>query len=175
MRHFTVTSAFVESPWNWKRTGTPGADHTPKPDLIASINAGLKLAACVGANHTRIGSVIRFSQRRSIESPLASIISPRYVVEPLDRIWRRVAERARSSMYDGSRPSGPAGMAVPWDVVEGAWGGAGGGGCGSAMRSGPSVPGSGARWGAGRNMSQKMNRTMSTAAAEIIAVSRRSM
>src|SRR5258708_39748007 len=98
MRHFTVTSAFVESPSNWKRTGTPAADHTPNPDLIASINAGLKLAAGVGANHTRIGSVIRLLQRRSIESPLASISSPRHGVEPLDRMRRRASERASSSM-----------------------------------------------------------------------------
>src|SRR5712691_13282879 len=123
MRHFTVTSALVESPVKSNRTGTPARTQRPNADLIASRNAGWKLAACVGANHTRIGAVWRLSQRRSIESPLASIISPTYVVEPLDRIWRRVSERARSSMYDGSRPSGPAGMAVPWEVVEGVAGG----------------------------------------------------
>src|SRR5258708_27322751 len=132
MRHFTVTSAFVESPLKSKRTGTPAAAHTPNPDLMASRKAGLKLAACVGAKNTRIGAVVRFSQRRSMESSLASIISPRYVVDPLERMRCRVCERASSSMYDGSRPSGPAGVAVPWGVVEGAWGGAGGGGRGSA-------------------------------------------
>src|SRR6266545_1017494 len=129
MRHFTVTSALLESPPKSNRTGTRASTQRAKAVLIASRNAGWKLAACVGANHTRIGVVWRLSQRRSIESPLDSIISPRYVVEPLDRMRRRVSERARSSMYDGSRPSGPAGMVVPCDVVEGVpvgWVGAGG-------------------------------------------------
>src|SRR2546422_6662298 len=72
MRHFSVTSAFVESASNSNRTGTPAWVHRPNAARTASRNAGWKFAACVGANRTRIGEVVRFSQRRSMESPLAS-------------------------------------------------------------------------------------------------------
>src|SRR2546427_7917391 len=51
MRHLTVTSAFVESPSNSNRTGTPALVQTPNPRLIASMNAGWKFAACVGGGH----------------------------------------------------------------------------------------------------------------------------
>ena len=90
----------------------------------------------------------------------------------LDAGWGFIAK-------DGSRPFGPAGMAVPCEVVVGGavWGGTwdGGAGGGSAIRSGASASESGwARWGVGLNASQRMNRTMSTTAAVIIPVSRRS-
>src|SRR2546425_85911 len=139
MRHFTVTSAFEESALKSNRTGTPASVHCPNACLMASRNAGLKFAAWVEANHTRMGVVWRFSHRRSIESPLASSISPMYVVEPLDRMRRRVSERARSSMYEGSRPFGPAGTAVPWEVVVGVEVCGGGGFCGPRKGGGSAV------------------------------------
>jgi len=70
MRHFTVTSALVESPLKSKRTGTPTFVHSPNAARIASRNAGLKLAALVGAKKTRMGLSWRFSQGDSSESPL---------------------------------------------------------------------------------------------------------
>src|SRR6266566_3498029 len=39
MRHFTVTSAFVESPSKSNRTGTPALVHRPKARLIAPTHA----------------------------------------------------------------------------------------------------------------------------------------
>src|SRR5436190_6068924 len=165
MRHFTVTSAFVESPSKSNRTGTPALVHRRKADLIASMKAGWKFAAWVGANHTLIGAVVRFSQRRSVESPPVSSISARYVLEPLDRMRRRVSERASSSMYDGSRPLGPAGTAVPCELVVGGitccGSGDGGAGGGSAILRGALASGSRVtRRGVGLNASQKTNRTM---------------
>src|SRR5690348_6028906 len=134
MRHFTMTSAAVESSVKSNRTGTPAFVHVANPLRIWVRNAGWKFAACVEANHTRTGDVVRFSQRRNIESPLASSISPRYVVLPLARMRRRVSDRARRSMYEISRPSGPTGgpgggfdgagggTAPPCDVVvDGVW------------------------------------------------------
>src|SRR6266480_7327414 len=179
MRHFTVSSAFVESPSKSNRTGTPALVHRRKADFIASIKAGWKFAAWVGANHTLIGAVVRFSQRRSVESPPVSSISARYVLEPLERMRRRVSERASSSMYVGSRPPGPAGTAVPCVVVDGCgivWGC--GGGAGGALATdestvrGPESVTTGRDLG--RNRSHTMNRTINTAAAVIIPVSRRS-
>src|SRR5438445_12212179 len=101
MRHFTVTSACVESVTKSKRMGTPAFAHWPNAALICSRKAGLKFAAFVEANHTRTGDCCLLSQRRSIESSLAASISPRYVLVPVKRMRRGVSDRAVRTKYVG--------------------------------------------------------------------------
>src|SRR5256885_9317899 len=150
MRHFTVTSACVESVTKSKRMGTPAFAHWPNAALICSRKAGLKFAACVEANHTRTGDCTRLSQRRSIESSLAASMSPKYVLVPLRRMRRRVSDRARRSKYDGCRTPVTAGPAAPAElVVAGAIGCGAGGGAGGAGWWGPEAAASvaGGRFG----------------------------
>src|SRR5258706_13005403 len=81
---------------------------------------------------------------------------------------RRVSERASSSTYVGSRPPGPAGIAVPCELLVGGVGGGSGdpgASVGSAILSGALASGSALeRRGVGRKTAPKKETTKKTAA-----------
>src|SRR5256886_5371875 len=98
IRHWTRTSAELESASRLNRTGTPASCHRWNALRTASRKAGWKLATVVGGKYTRTGGDTRLSQRCRMESVLAATISFKYVLPALARIRRRISERARGTM-----------------------------------------------------------------------------
>src|SRR5213076_1136430 len=97
MRHWTRTSAELESASRLNRTGTTSCQRW-KALRTASWKLGWKLATVVGGKNTRTGVDTRPSQRCRIESAFCVKLSFRYVLPALARIRRRISERARSTM-----------------------------------------------------------------------------
>src|SRR5256886_13620557 len=92
IRHWTRTSAELESASRLNRTGTPASCHRWNALRTASRKAGWKLATVVGGKYTRTGGDTRLSQRCRMESVLAATISFKYVLPALARIRRRSEE-----------------------------------------------------------------------------------
>src|SRR2546427_582200 len=86
IRHWTRTSAELESASRLNRTGTPASCHRWNALRTASRKAGWKLATVVGGKYTRTGGDTRLSRRRGL--------------------WRRAARHPCRRSHEGIPQSG---------------------------------------------------------------------